>query len=467
MRAPTHQPHPIILLHRDKVRHYTACSASWPFCSSLLLARDTRHSDRALRVQGFDSRGQAMNHAHPIRQLPDAAVAPRYDTTRRSSARPLLGAGQADCRSTTLRPGIPTRLLILGYLLAGLISACSNDGQGAVATSTASGEPPPLSPPGPNQAWTGHYVGAIKIAGTAFFGDGVITQDGVVRLYVGGPYDSDGVLQTARPDGSVQFIGTIQVRNGTWSGDGVIIGEECAINAANRFCNQTTPAEVSGTVQADAEGGTEIIRGEIRVAAASGKETWSVDLVLWPDFGALAATGQYREMVAEFAYANDVIMTVDDSGRLFFQSAASGCVGNGTLVPTRNDSAGASAATLVMESCSGAYSYLNGTYEGLAVITPSSRWDYDALLRIWLSKPSGATPPAALTILGEPLPSACVIPAQARGETRVSAHKENSGTLRSPPAQPPARRLANAVLTRTGACTIAYAENTIRTRATA
>jgi hypothetical protein len=41
-------------------------------------------------------------------------------------------------------------------------------------------------------------------------------------------------------------------------------------------------------------------------------------------------------------------------------------------------------------------------YEGLAAGTMSSRWDYDSLPHIWLSKPSGENPPAALTMLGEP-----------------------------------------------------------------
>ena len=80
-----------------------------------------------------------------------------------------------------------------------------------------------------------------------------------------------------------------------------------------------------------------------------------------------------------------------------------GCVGNGMLGPARNGSGDTSIATLLVENCTGAYAYLNGNYDGLAVATPSSKWDYDSLLRIWLSKPSGETPVAALTMLSEPL----------------------------------------------------------------
>jgi hypothetical protein len=66
-------------------------------------------------------------------------------------------------------------------------------------------------------------------------------------------------------------------------------------------------------------------------------------------------------------------------------------------------SAGQYTATLLMESCNRAYAYLNGTYEGLALGSSSSVWDYDGLLRVWLSKPAGETPPAALMMLGQPL----------------------------------------------------------------
>ena len=94
-------------------------------------------------------------------------------------------------------------------------------------------------------------------------------------------------------------------------------------------------------------------------------------------------------------------MNIDSSGRLFFQSANSGCVGNGALVPHLSGAADTYDVTLMMENCNGAYAYLNGQYDGLALFTPSSYWDYDGLLRMWLSKPTGETPSAALTTLGE------------------------------------------------------------------
>jgi len=284
-------------------------------------------------------------------------------------------------------------------VLAGLLDACGGGGSGQSAgqtTSSAAGAPGP-----PTQA--GHYVGAVRIADATYFGDAVVTQDGAMRLYIGGPYDNGGELQMARPEGSGQFVGSIQMRDGQWSGNGVVIGQKCAINPANRFCGQSAPAEFSANVSfVSGEAITAHLQGKIQLVTSGGTETWSLDLGLWGGDGPVRS-GQYKEALAEFASSSDVILSLDGSGRLFFQSSESGCVGSGTLVPRSAGPADIYDVTLLMESCSGAYAYLNGTYGGLALITPSSVWDYDELLRIWLSKGSGDGSPAALTMVGEPL----------------------------------------------------------------
>jgi hypothetical protein len=247
---------------------------------------------------------------------------------------------------------------------------------------------------------TGHYVGAVGIADATYFGDAVVTQDGAIGLYIGGPYDDGGELQTVRPQSSEQFVGTIQMRDGQWSGSGVIIGQECAIHPANRFCGEPAPAEFSANVSPESGCATARLQGTIQLVTASGTETWSLDLGLWGDGGPLMS-GQYKEVLAEFANSGDSILSLDSSGRLFLQSSGSSCVGNGTWAPLSAGPADVYDVTLLMESCSGAYAYLNGTYGGLALATASSCWDYDSLLRIWLSKGSGDASPAALTMLDE------------------------------------------------------------------
>lgn len=259
------------------------------------------------------------------------------------------------------------------------------------------------------QPWSGHYVGAVNIAAVTYFGDAVFTQDGEVRVYVAGPYDDGGELQMTRPESSEQFVGTIGMSDGQLSGSGLLIGQECAVSTANRFCAQPAPAQINATVQTNTDGnGSTSLRGEIRVTTPSGTETWPLDLLLWSGLDAThatssAAAGQYQELLADFGSAGDVIMNVDSGGNLSFQSASSGCVGNGALVPHLNRANDTYDVTLTLADCNGVYDYLNGQYDGLALYTASSYWDYDSLLRMWLSKLHGETRPAALTTLGEPL----------------------------------------------------------------
>ena len=380
------------------LQHYAACQG---YSRDLIVHLPRSCSGAAREVRALSNSITPLPMRHEA-AAPDAgAVALRSEHGR-------LGG---DRRWAARRSWIRQRTLMFVLLLAELLNACGGgdgSGQSAVAMPGDSAVPtvPPVPPAVPTQAWTGHYVGAVKTADGTYFGDAVFSRDGTVRLYVGGRYDDGGELQMARPEGSVQFVGTVQVRDGQWSGSGVLIGQECAINAANRFCAQTGSAEISGTLQFDAGGsGTEQMQGEIQVATDSGKEIWRLDLLLWSDdpIAPSEGTGQFKEMVAEFAYPGAVIVSFDSTGKFYFQSANSGCAGNGMLVPTVGGSAGPYTATLLMQSCNGAYTYLNGTYEGVALGTPSSRWDYDSLLRIWLSKPTGETPQAALTMLDESL----------------------------------------------------------------
>jgi hypothetical protein len=306
-------------------------------------------------------------------------------------------------RHDAARFSMRLRPLIFALMLAGLLDGCGGGGSGPGGmTSNAAGAPGSAqAAPMPTQGLTGHYVGGIKIADVTYFGDAVVTQDGAIRLYIGGPYDDGGELQTVRPKSSEQFVGAIQMSDGKWSGSGVIIGQECAINPANRFCGQPSPAEFSADVSfVSGEAIIANLQGKIQLVTSDGTETWALDLGLWGDDGPLDP-GQYQETLAEFAGSSDVIVSLDGSGRLFFQSSESGCVGNGTWAPHSAGPADIYDVTLLMDSCSGAYAYLNGTYGGLALATPSSVWDYDDLPRIWVSKGSGDGSPAALTMLGE------------------------------------------------------------------
>lgn len=147
------------------------------------------------------------------------------------------------------------------------------------------------------------------------------------------------------------------------------------MNAANGFCGQPCAAEISATVQLDTDGtGGAVIRGNIQVVTASGTESWVLNLQLWPDPtpGTSILSGQFQETLAEFASGGEVIVSFDSSGGFSFQSATTGCVGNGTSVASPDGTSGTLDVTLSMENCTGTYAYLTGMYDGLAVYTSSS-----------------------------------------------------------------------------------------------
>lgn len=271
-----------------------------------------------------------------------------------------------------------------GLLLSLILGACGG-GDGVVGSPvTADPGSPPVgaSTPPAASAWAGHFVGTVRVADQALFGDAYLTTDGSVRLYVGGPYEDGGALQMTVPARSEQLVGSLNVSadytRGT--GNGVIIGQQCSSAAHSRFCDAPATADMSLSLTPGIVTGISVhsIAGQIQVATSSGSETWLVQLDPWSADEALSASkGQFKELLAEFAADSDTVIVFDDTGAMFFQSSHSGCVGNGMLSTSK--------VTLTIDNCSGPFAYLNGEYSGLATITPSSVWDYDGLLRVWLS----------------------------------------------------------------------------------
>jgi Domain of unknown function (DUF5666) len=247
----------------------------------------------------------------------------------------------------------------------------------------------------------GRYVGTVKIGDGQLFGDALLTEDGAIRLYVGGPYSSDGSIQTTKPAGSAQFVGAYDVNEGRATGSGVIIGQGCANPGAIRFCGESATGELTFVVDSDN------IQGAIQVATNEGNETWSLDLRAWSNYYLLSAApqyvaGQYQEELAEFAIDGDTIMNVDGE-ELSFQSSHSGCTGNGALAPHRDGAFNVYDVTVTIGNCNPPYSHLNGSFEGLATTSAGAYWDYDSWLRMWLSKEDGTQSQAAVTTWGRPL----------------------------------------------------------------
>ena len=147
----------------------------------------------------------------------------------------------------------------------------------------------------------------------------------------------------------------------------------------------------------------EKLTGEIRVSANQAEETWRLELSAWVNWYALPArlgslAALWDEVLAEFAGVDDTVVRIDTMGRMFFQSAHSGCTGNGTLTPHLDGKVSVYDVSLTIEGCNAVHASLNGDFEGLASTSASSVWNYDDVLRIWLSTREG-TPRVAITML--------------------------------------------------------------------
>jgi len=302
--------------------------------------------------------------------------------------------------------GLRHATVLAGLLLASALGACGggDGGVGGLAMADTAQSPPMGAPQPPTMTapWSGHFVGTVKSAHGTFFGDALITTDGLMRLYVGGTYSDSGALELIRPATSEQFIGKLDASQIHARAAGEFVGQQCATGAQTAYCGQEASADLSMSLVPGSGAADKYIEGQMEVVTTAGSENWTLHLGHWPDGGApVAAKGQFRELVAEFSSADDTVIVLDGNGALFFQSSHSGCTGNGKLAPHRGDEAYASDASLTIGNCSGKFAYLNGEYTGLATTTPGTVWDYDGLLRVWLSKPAGTAAPAALTMLSE------------------------------------------------------------------
>jgi hypothetical protein len=322
----------------------------------------------------------------------------------------LSGISRAQVRN---RQGTCTSLMVflLGFFYVQALVGCGGggNGQSAVTVMPPMAQSAPVTPrtPESGDAWQGRYVGSVTIGDVQYFGDAMLTADGLIRLYLGGPYSNDGVLQQTMPAGSAQLVGTLQGQTNSISGDGLVFGQECAASNPIRFCAEVGHANISiAVVSLDSQ---DDLQGKILVTTSAGTETWSLDLGLWPNYYTQPATqgdlaGRYQEELAEFSIGGDTIIGIAADGALSFQSAGSGCTGSGQSRPHLNGAVSVYDVSLTITGCQAPYDYLNGTFVGLASDSAGTYWDYDQWLRMWLSQQDAnvsGSPPRALTLLGQ------------------------------------------------------------------
>lgn len=303
---------------------------------------------------------------------------------------PLRGAAMTSPR--------PAAFAVLASIC---VAGCGGGGYGGSAGVPPGGQAGPPAPGTSAVAWSGRFVGSVAINGTEHFADALVTQDGKVHIHVGEPGLWSGAMPTTRYEGAVQFAGEIVAQGSALVGSGKIRGEGCVNPGNGRFCGAPAPAVID--FRFDPRQQVSDIRGELRVTTPAGVEIWPVVLDQWRIHYLVPSKqrgleGSWTELVAEFVGDGSSVVTVDAQGRLFFQSPAAGCTGNGTLAPYLDGNFNVFDFALSVGNCTGSYSYLNGEYAGLATTTPTDWWGYDSAIRAWMSKTGVAQPSAAVTM---------------------------------------------------------------------
>ena len=106
-------------------------------------------------------------------------------------------ATSAYCHPNDRRTRASFAAFVLGFLFVHALTGCGggSSGQSAMPVpppTVQSSVTQPVATPESGDAWQGRYVGTVTIGGLQYFGDALLTADGLIRLYVGGPYDGGG-----------------------------------------------------------------------------------------------------------------------------------------------------------------------------------------------------------------------------------------------------------------------------------
>jgi hypothetical protein len=302
-----------------------------------------------------------------------------------------------------------SRATLLTRLLPGLLVACifagCNNGDSASPSGIPSANPtasiPTALQPASPGGRAGRFTGKVTIGGATYYGDAILTADGEMRLYVADGYVDDGSIQRVKPRSSAQLVGKVDMSSAGPVGTGFVVGEHCTATGTNRFCRETASAEIR-IGQITGAGWDKRLAGEIRVKTSEADEIWQLELGHWVNYydgpaNTSSLAGLWDEQLAEFARDGDTIVRIDGMGRLFFQSAHTGCIGNGIVAAHLDGKVGVYDVALTIEGCNAERASLNGEFKGLASTTASSVWNYDDVLRIWLS--TQEVKPRAITML--------------------------------------------------------------------
>jgi hypothetical protein len=292
-------------------------------------------------------------------------------------------------------------------LLAVALAGCHDASTSASRAASPAQPPAEATPSASASALAELLEGTVTIEQVDYSFWGWLTADGTLRLNINRPSAAIVVDEVYVDDvnaGIAQIVGTLGVSGTSASGNGVMIGEGCS--SPTPFCDPAG-APQGALVVLRRTGATDTGTGLIRVTTSRGDEFWSLALEYWGSQGfqrvgdVAIVPGLYGVRQPEITPNDSAVMNVDDQGRLFFQSAETGCTGNGAIEPLRGADNGLYRVTLTIDDCTGALSYLNGDLVGLSDMSLSLPWEGDgrAIYEMLLSTAPGASSSSVAIVL--------------------------------------------------------------------
>ncbi len=250
----------------------------------------------------------------------------------------------------------------------------------------------------PSVGYVGYFSGHVA----SHYAEALVTEDKQVRIWI-----SSAPQCASRPDATtnpVQFVGTLDVYFNGAAAIGNLVDEgDGSIWDGADICASGVPAELILE-----KIGNKSIEGLLRIPSIAGSldfalgMSWPTDTYVTQPGSIANASGFYVEALATFAASDDTVVIVDDDGRIFFQSAGSGCVGNGELIAHGDGSYSVYDVELRISDCGGNFAHLNRSFAGLGTRTVGI-WDWGDWLVLMLDAQEPGLPRVALTMWGSRL----------------------------------------------------------------
>lgn len=224
----------------------------------------------------------------------------------------------------------------------------------------------------------GYFIGEVLTDTAAAYAEALMTEDGEIRLYMS-PLGA-GVL-------AHQFIGSTQLKSALTEGE--LRAEGCAAPDPSCFATgaylevkSLCLGELVGTIYVDPWGGGQATTpgGALNFFLQAPNTSYGSPAT------ADNVAGSYAERLA-FGPVGDVVISVDSSGAAFFQSASTGCVGNGSLAPHLDGEFNVYDVEMTIASCGADFANLNGNFSGLATRAEGDAFPAGDGLVLWLSTP--------------------------------------------------------------------------------